>query len=465
MAFLDENYLLSNESARQIFNEIKNLPILDAHNHGDVKEILKNDNYEDIWQVVAATDHYVWEVMRKRGVEEKFITGKTTNKEKWEKLANIFEELVGNPVYEWVHLDLKYRLGINDLISSETAQKIWDESKAILAKEDKKPQALIKEMKIETMCTTNDPVEMLDEHKALIPILGKGIIRPTWRPDKAMNIFKQDWKAYIASLGKRTGIEINNIDSLIKALRQTHDYFAEIGCIASDHGVEMPLAYKIDKEDADLVFKARLKGEELDEVDQSIFISFLMHEFGRMNAEKGWVTQIHMGAVRDVRDSILDNIGPDSGGDISDHSIEIVDPLIDFLNEFDENNMQVDEKYRGLKVVLYCLDPIHQHTLATLSRAFGKNVCLGSGWWFNDTPIGMRRQLEYIVTVDVLMNFAGMVTDSRKIMSYGSRTEMFRRVLSDVLGKMVEMGQIPVNLAIKAAKYVSYEGPKNFFGF
>ena len=465
MGFLDESYLLTNNTAKQIFKEIKDLPIVDAHNHGDIKEILKNENYSDIWQVVAATDHYIWEVMRKRGIEEKFITGDASNKEKWEKLASVFEEFVGNPVYEWVHLDLKYRMGINTLISADTAQQIWKDAKDVLSQGDKKPQALLKEMNIESMCTTNDPVEMLEEHKKLISILGKGKIRPTWRPDKAMNIFKQDWKAYIIELGRRTSISIKNIDDLIKALKITHDYFKEVGCIATDHGVEMPIGFKVEKNDANKVFQTRMKGNDIEELDQAVYISYLMHEFGKMNAEKGWVMQIHMGAVRDVRDSIIDQIGPDSGGDISDHGIDIVDPIVDFLNEFDENNVAIDSKYRGLKIVLYCLDPNHQATLATLSRAFGKNVTLGSGWWYNDTPIGMKRQLEYIVSVDVLMNFAGMVTDSRKIMSYGSRTEMFRRVLSDVLGGMVENGQIPENLATKAAKYVSYEGPKKFFGF
>ncbi|MHA1338604.1 MAG: glucuronate isomerase [Promethearchaeota archaeon] len=477
MGFLDEKYLISNEAGLRIFAEIKDLPILDPHNHADANEILQNNNYSDIWQVMAATDHYVWEVMRKRGVEEKYITGDASNKEKWIALCSIFEELVGNPIYEWMHLDLRRRFGINDLICKENAEKLWTECNKILAQENKKPLALLREMNVESFCTTNDPTDMLEAHKKLAEKEGFGFMRPTWRPDRATNIFKPDWPNYIKQLGERVNINIKNIDDLIKALKITHDYFAEHGCLATDHGVETPYGFKVEKEEAEIVFQKRMKGEELSSEEVADFMSYMLHEYGKMNAEKGWVMQIHLGAVRDVRDSLFEMIGPDSGGDVSDHTIDILYPIIDFLNEFDEYSQveQLDSQQsssnnsnngkKGLKIVLYCLDPHHQSTLATLTRAFGKNVNLGAAWWFNDTPIGMKRQLEYISSVDVLMNFAGMVTDSRKILSYGSRTEMFRRVLSDVLGEMVEKGQIPENLAIKAAKYVCYEGPKKFFNF
>ncbi|MHA1821981.1 MAG: glucuronate isomerase, partial [Promethearchaeota archaeon] len=427
--------------------------------------IVENKNYSDIWQVEAATDHYVWELLRKRGVEEKYITGSASNYEKWMKLAEVFEDFVGNPVYEWVHLDLRRRFGINELISKETAQLIWEKAKEVLARDDKRPQALLKEMNIESMCTTNDPIERLEDHEKMIKIAGLGYIRPTWRPDNVMNIFKPDWKVYIKKLSDRVGFDIKNIEDLEKALKITHDYFAKFGCLASDHGVQIPYGFDVEKEEADIVFKKALNDEDIDDEEMAIYMSYMMHIFAKLNAEKSWVMQIHIGAVRDIRDSLYENIGPDSGGDVSDHNIEILDPIMEFLNKFDEQNKYIDEKYRGLKIVLYCLDPSHQATLATLSRAFGKNIALGSAWWFNDNPIGMKRQLEYIGSVDLLMNFAGMVTDSRKIMSYGSRTEMFRRVLSDVLGEMVKKGQIPKNLAIRTAKYICYEGPKKFFGF
>jgi glucuronate isomerase len=465
MGFLDEGYLLSNKVAVKIFTQIKNLPVVDAHNHCDTHEIVVNSNYTDIWQLEAATDHYVWELLRKRGISEEFITGDASNYDKWMKLAEVFEDFVGNPVYEWVHLDLRRRLGISDLISKSTGKMIWEKTKEVLSQENKRPQQLLKEMNIESMCTTNDPTELLEDHKKLQEIMGKGKIRPTWRPDNAMNIFKDTWNDYVASLGERVNKNLLTLDDFIAALRITHDYFAKMGCVASDHGVLIPLGFNVEKKDVEEIYERRIKGDETSEEEHMLFMSYMLHQFAKMNAEKDWIMQIHIGAVRDARESILTSLGPDSGGDISSHSVEIVDPILDLLNIFDEDNVISNPDHRRLKIVLYCLDPSQQITLATIARAFGKNVNLGAAWWFNDTPIGIKRQLEYITSIDLLMNFAGMVTDSRKLISYGSRTEMFRRVLSDVLGIMVEQGQIPENLAIRIAKYVCYKGPKHLFGF
>lgn len=456
MTFLDENYLLSNGVSRRIFKEVRGLPILDAHNHANVSEIRKNENYPDIWHIEAATDHYVWELLRKRGVDENYITGTASNKEKWLKLASVFEEFVGNAVYEWVHLDLMRILGIELLINEANAEEIWTKAGSLLKTEQMKPKSLLKTMNVEVMCSTDDPIDFLEDHKTLKEDQNfKTRILPTWRPDKAMNIFKPDFPEYIKKLEARVNKSIKNIDNLIQALQETHDYFDTLGARASDHGIEVPLGYTVEKARADEIFQDRLSGKVLSKEEKRDFISFMLHQFGRMNEKSCWVMQIHIGAVRDVRDSLYKSLGPDSGGDVSNHLVPILEPLKDFLNAFNGK----------LKIVLYCLDPNHMPTLATLSRAFGKNVSLGSAWWFNDTPIGIKRQLEYIGSVDLLMSFAGMVTDSRKLLSYGSRTEMFRRVLSDVLGEMVEKGQMPEELAIRAAKYICFDRIKELFGF
>jgi len=454
MAFLDENYLLSTASSKKIFKHIKDLPIIDVHNHVNVKEIWENKNYSDIWFVEGATDHYVWELLRKRGIEEEYITGAASNKEKWRKMASVFEDLVGNPVYEWVHLDLKRQLGIESLIKAENAEEIWDLSIEKLQEENLKPQALLEHMKVELMCSTDDPIDTLEYHKKLRDIADfKTKILPTWRPDKAMNILKPNFIDYIQKLEKRVNRPITTIEHLIDALQETHDYFEKMGALASDHGVEIPFGDDVSAQKADAIFQKRLNGEILDPTEERDYKSFMLHQFGKMNANSNWVMQIHIGAVRDVRDSLYTSLGPDSGGDVSNHRIPILEPLKDFLNAFDGT----------LKLVLYALDPHHLPTLATLTRAFGKNVSLGAAWWFNDSPIGMKRHLEYMGSVDLLMNFAGMVSDSRKLISYGSRTEMFRRVLADVLGNMVEKGQFPEELAIRSAKYICYDRKKDLF--
>ena len=304
------------------------------------------------------------------------------------------------------------------------------------------------------MFSTDDPIDSLEYHQKLAQSDCPVRVLPTFRPDKAMNIFKPDWCEYIAEFEELVGSKFKSVTDLVAALQSRHDFFAENGCVASDHGVEVPFAFDVEEEDADEIFCKARKGHDLDEDEMVLFMSYLLNEVAEMDAAKGWVFQLHIGAVRDVRDMLFETIGADTGGDISDHVTDIVTPLRDLLNRFDER----------LNVVLYNFNPTHTGTLAQLTRAFGAKVNLGLAWWLNDSPIGMKRQLEYVGSVDVLMNMAGMVSDSRKVLSYGSRHEMFRRVLSDVVGNMVEMGQVPLPLAEKLVKYLAYDRPKELFG-
>ena len=453
MAFLDSNYLLSGESAKKIFAEVKDLPVIDAHNHADVKRIADNTPFSDPWELFAATDHYVWEVMRKRSVPEKFITGDASAHDKFTALAEIFPDLAGNPVYEWIHLDLKF-LGMgNILLDSSTGETVWNELSKILAAPEAKPISLIKKMNIEAMCSTDDPADLLTEHSRANTLLGSQTIHPTWRPDKYMFPAKTTFKDAVKRLALRFGNEITTLTQFTDALKKSHDFFAESGCRASDHGLEMPYDGDADTSDAEKIFAKALAGSPVTQNENDIFASFMMRKFAELDSEKGFVFQFHLGAVRDVRDSLYTSLGPDSGGDLADHSINIVKPLCRFLNKFDGK----------MKSVLYCLDPSHQADLAGVARAFGAMVNLGSAWWLNDTPIGMKRQLEYAGSVDLLANHAGMVSDSRKILSYASRFEMFRRVLADTLGKMVDASQMPQETAERLAVKVAYSNPKKFF--
>ena len=454
MGFLDERYLLNSDCAARLFAAVKDLPVMDVHNHADVAWIADNRKFSDPWQLFAATDHYVWEVMRKCDVPEDLITGSASAHDKWMALAKIFPECVGNPVYEWIHLDLR-RLGIDHIqLCAETGEQIWQECCRILSQDEFAPVSLIRKMNIETMCSTDDPLDLLEEHRRANALFGKTVIRPTWRPDKAMNIYQPAWRSYIEKLSARFQRPINSFSDLIAVLEESHAYFAGAGAIASDHGLEKPFSGDVSAEDADTVFCKAMAGEKISVEEQEIFMSRMLLEFARMDEESGWVFQMHIGAVRDVRDCLFKELGPDSGGDVSDHMIDIVKPLCRFLNHFDRKN---------LKVILYCLEPAHQASLATVSRAFGSRVRLGSAWWLNDTPIGMRRQLEYIGSVDVYSRFAGMVSDSRKLLSYGSRFEMFRRILCDVIANQVNAGQMPESCAVELVKTMCYSGPKRFF--
>ena len=450
--FLGDSYLLSSDSARSLYERVRDLPIVDAHNHADIVEIVENQPWSDIWEVEGATDHYVWEMMRKRCVDEELITGGGDNHHKWLALAEIFPQLAGNPTYEWIHLDLKRRFGIDEVISSDTAESIWEKTKTSLAQPTMRPQALLEAMKVEVMCTTDDPTISLPHHKRARQEIEGTRILPTWRPDKAMKIQWEGWLDWVSALGEETGEDVASLDGFLAALRATHDAFADMGCVASDHGVTVPWSHDADPVRPSRIHEQAMNGRRITNDQIADYHAFLLREFARMNAATDWVMQIHTGAVRDYRDRLLRTLGPDTGGDISDHSIEIVENLRPLLNEMDGR----------LKIVLYCIDPGHTASLATIARAF-PNVSLGAPWWFNDSSYGMETSLRYVATVDLLANHAGMVTDSRKLMSFGSRTEMWRRAMCNVVGDMVERGQMPGEAAEELVIGLAYEQPKSLF--
>lgn len=452
MGFLDDHYLLTSPAARELFPLVRDLPIVDLHNHADAAEIVANENWTDLWQVEGATDHYVWELMRRRGVSEDRITGSAPNREKWDRLAAVFPDLVGNPTYEWIHLDLRRHFGIEGIIAAETADSIWNRTREVLAKPEMKPQAVLERMKIEVMCTTDDPTDRLPNHEKARAVSSRTTILPTWRPDKAMNVEAPTWRDFVSQLCASFKEDASSLTGLTAALAASHAYFQSLGCVAGDHGLTVPTSRLVPESRVADLYRRRWDGEMLREEEIGDLKAYLLHVFGRLNRDAGWVMQLHIGAVRNYRLKLVEQIGPDSGGDISSQDVEFVENLHAFLNQFDGT----------LKVVLYCVDPTHLPTLATLARAF-PNVFLGSAWWWNDSPYGMESQLKYLATVDLLSNHAGMVTDSRKLISFGSRTEMFRRVLCQVVGEMIEKGQIPEDPAERLVRRLCYDRPKELF--
>ncbi len=454
MAFLDEDYLLETDAARELYDAIADRPIVDPHTHADVAEIVENDGWDDVWEVEAATDHYVWALMRNCGIDEELITGDADNREKWTALAEVFPQFAGNPTYEWVHLDLQRRFGIDETISAETADEIWEETKAQLAEDDMRPQELLAEMNVEVVGSTDDPTDDLAYHERAADEVDGVELVPTWRADRAVKVDQPEWTDFVAELAEATEIDTDDFDGLLAALEASHDYFDERGCRACDLGVEQPVSRSVSDERARDVFERALAGASLSEREVGDFQAYLTEYIGELNAEKGWVTQLHLGPVRNYRDSLFERLGPAAGGDISTGDVDLVKPLEHFLNRFDEE----------MDVVIYVIDPAHYPSVATMARVF-PNVTVGPAWWFNDSPFGMEHQLEYVGTVELLSQHAGMVSDSRKLLSYGSRFEMFRRSLANVVGKQVERGQVPADVARDLAENLAYDRPKELYGF
>ena len=454
MTFLaDEHYLLESQPARTIYSQIVDLPILDPHSHADVPRIVENEPYTDIWEIEGATDHYVWALMRKRGVPESHITGQASHREKWDALAEIMPEIAGNPTYEWIHLDLYRRFGIEKPISAATAEEIWTDTKEKLREGNMDPQSLLQEMNVDVICSTDDPTDSLQYH-AQAHRGGLGVtLRPTWRADRALKIDDSEWDQFVDDLEDATDYSVRTLDDYLDALAQTHDHFAEHGCVASDVGIEQLTTEEVPKPVAEEAFNNAMDGE-ISDAEARAFRAYVLEFVGELNTEKGWVTQLHLGPVRDYREALYEEIGKDAGGDVATQAIDLVGDLEYFLNRFDGEH----------EIVLYCLDASHYPALTSVTRAF-PNVSMGPAWWFNDNPSMMEHQLNIVGTVDTLANFSGMVSDSRKVMSYSSRFEMFRRSLANVLGEQVTRGQIPLTVAEDLAEHVAHDRPKQLFGF
>lgn len=438
--FLGEDYLLVNKTSKKIYEEIKNLPFFDIHSHVDINQLADNKNFEDIWQLEGQTDHYVWELMRRRGVEEKYITGNATNKEKWFKLASVFPDFVGNPVYEWIHLDLRRNLDINEEISADTANKIWDISKEALKKESLKPLNIIKNANIKKMCIVSDVLDNLENFKK---VNAPFKILPVFRADKVYNIEKDSFTDFCNEICQKFNSEVT-FEGFLDALSKALSYFKEYECKISDQGLFIPYGHYVTKSRAKEIYLKRIAHKELNCEEVADYKAFMLFYLGELYCENNFTAQYHIGAVRDYRKCLFDLLGADSGGDISTNSLEIAMNLKDFLNTFEGK----------FNIILYVVDPSHLPTIATIARAY-PNVLIGAPWWFNDSPFGIEFCFKYISSVDLLINFSGFTTDSRKIISFGSRIELFRRVLSSVMGEFVEKGQMPYNRALNVAKDIS----------
>ncbi len=447
-----EGYLLRTRAGREIYGHIGDLPIADAHSHVEASRIAENEGWDDIWEAEGETDHYVWEIMRRLGVPEDLITGPASNQEKWLALGKIFPMCAGNPVYDWIHLDLRRRFGIDTLLGPDTAAEIWECTKEALSRPDMRPRELLQAMGVEVLATTDPPAADLSAHRRLAEEFPEVKVVPTWRPDPLLRVEDPRWAGEIQRLGERYDVDVSSLRGLVQALEADHAEFARHGCRASDHAIREPYLLEVSEARASRAYARAVAGGGLSRDDVAAIRAYLMYRFAELNAAAGWVMQLHIGAVRDYRDSLFLSLGRDSGGDVADHRLDLVGGLREFLNRFDGR----------LTVVLYVLHPAHLYTACVLARAF-PGVYLGAPWWFMDNPHHMREYLELVANVDLLSLFAGMVTDSRKLLSYESRTIVFRRVLADTLGQMVEEGRMLLPVARKLAERLAYRRPKELF--
>ncbi|OQB16009.1 MAG: Uronate isomerase [Firmicutes bacterium ADurb.Bin193] len=438
--FLDENFLLNNEVSVKLYHDYaKKMPIYDYHCHLNPKEIYENRPYENITQMWLGGDHYKWRLMRQNGVDEKYITGDSTDYEKFEKFVECVQYAAGNPIYHWCHLELRRYFDCYDILCSQNTKLIWDKCE----KFKYTPQQLMSMSDVKVACTTDDPLDTLEYHVKLKDFTTK--ILPTFRPDKLVNIDKAGFSEYLKKCGG-----LKTITEIEAFLEDRVKFFWENGCRISDHGLDY-VPYVVG--DAQAALTKALKGESLTSLEADAYKTHILLTCARLYKKYGIVMQIHYGALRNNNSVMFKKLGPDTG----------FDSIGDYPAAYNLSRL-IDTMGDNPKIILYSLNPNDNWALATMTGNF-RNVMFGSAWWFNDHIDGMTDQMKALANLAPLNKFVGMLTDSRSFLSY-PRHEYFRRILCSILGDWTSNGMFPENYDIlgKIVMDICYNNAVEFFG-
>ena len=462
--FMDKDFLLTTETAKKLYHEYAEvMPVLDYHCHIPPREIFEDRKFDNITQVWLGADHYKWRQMRSNGVEERYITGDASDREKFQKWAETLEMAIGNPLYHWSHLELQRYFGYEGHLCGDTAEEVWNICNEKL-QNGLSARKLIEISNVTLVCTTDDPIDTLEWHQKIKADESFHVqVVPAWRPERAMNVDKPDYVEYLQKLSEVSGVEVKDFDSLIEALKVRLDYFAANNCTISDHSLEYVMYAPASKEVVDEIFAKRLSGEMLNAAEKKVFETAFMIELGKAYHEKNWVMQLHFAVKRDNNKSIYARIGADAGIDCISNFTP-ADQMADFLNA-------LAEAEKLPKTILYSLNPADNAAIGTIMGCFqnadaiGK-VQQGSAWWFNDHKPGMIEQMTSLASLGLLGNFIGMLTDSRSFLSY-TRHEYFRRILCELIGGWVENGEYPADYKAleKIIKGISYNNAVRYFNF
>lgn len=463
--FMDREFLLSTPTAQAIFHDFaEKMPIVDYHCHINPQEIYEDRKFENITQVWLGGDHYKWRQMRSNGVEERYITGDASDREKFQKWAETLPKLIGNPLYHWSHLELQRYFGYTGYLNGDTAEEVWNLCNAKLQEDSMTVRNIIRQSNVKLICTTDDPIDSLEWHKKLAADDSFEVqMLPAWRPDKAMNLEKPDYADYIAKLSAVSGIEVKDFASLKEALKNRMAYFAENGCSVSDHALEYVMYAPASDEEIDEILKKALSGQAVSKEEELKFKTAFMVFVGREYCKLDWAMQLHYGCKRDNNVFRYEQLGPDTGFDCINNYAPSAQ-MADFLNALNST----DELPR---TIIYSLNPVDNASIGTIIGCFqdptmqGK-VQQGSAWWFNDHKVGMTEQMTSLANLGCLGNFIGMLTDSRSFLSY-TRHEYFRRVMCELIGGWVENGEYPADMKSlkEIVEGISYNNTVKYFKF
>jgi glucuronate isomerase len=462
-SFITDNFLLKSSFAQKLYHDYaKELPIIDYHNHLPPDEIAADRQFENLTQVWLNGDHYKWRAMRTLGIDEAFITGSKSDQFKFLKWADTVPYTLRNPLYHWTHLELQRYFNITDLLQPETATAIYAEANARLNTPAYSTRGLLAKMKVEVVCTTDDPTDSLKSHQQLAGAALK--VLPTFRPDKVYNFTSTEgYLKYQQTLAQVSGVAITDFDSLLVALQNRVTYFHETGCRLADHGLGQISVPDAGAPNVQRIFEKLNKHQSLTEAELITFRYKVLTALCRMYHQVGWTQQFHLGALRNTNTRMLQQLGPDTGFD-SIGDFAQASALAAFLNDLDSTNQLC-------KTVIYNLNPADNEVFAAMIGNFNDGsvkgkIQYGSAWWFLDQKDGMEKQLNALSNMSLLSCFIGMLTDSRSFLSF-PRHEYFRRILCNLIGKDVENGELPADEKWlgKIVADVCYYNAKEYFGF
>lgn len=463
--FLDQNFLLQSKTAEKLyFDYAANMPIIDYHNHLIPKQIAENHQFENITQIWLYGDHYKWRAMRTQGVNERFITGDASDEEKFQAWAETVPFTIRNPLYHWTHQELQRPFGIHTILNGITGKEIYTKANEKLATENFRVQGLLKQFGVETLCTTDDPIDDLAFHKAIKKQNVGFLVLPTYRPDKAMAVENAVvFNEYVSKLEAVCNKEIQTLNQYLDCLAERHQYFHDMGCRISDHGLETVYAEDFSIGQCQVIFHKLRYKNELSPKEIIHFKSFMLHWFAVEDHRKGWTQQYHLGAIRNNNSRMMRVLGPDTGFD-SIGDFAMARALAKFLDKLDTEDQLA-------KTILYNLNPADNALFGTMIGNFNDGstpgkIQFGSGWWFLDQKQGMTEQMNALSNFGLLSRFVGMLTDSRSFLSF-SRHEYFRRLLCNLIATDIVNGELPNDLPWmgKIVQDICYYNAKNYFKF
>lgn len=461
MTYLKDNFLLKNKTAEKLyFDYAKDMPIFDYHCHLPEKQILENKPFNDIFEIWLKGDHYKWRLMRNYGVNEEYITGDKSNKEKFLTYCKVLGTAFGNPLYHWSQVELKEFFNCEIEINEENAETIWNWCNEYIKLNNVTPQSLIEKSNVKFIFTTN---EIFDDLTTFAKIREKDYrfkVIPAFRADKIMNVEAKGYYGFIEKLASLTGA-IEDIDDLESAIEKRLREFIKEGTCASD--IALQSAYPVaDRAAANEVFKRARSGKTVTETEAETFKGYFTYFLMKLYAKYDIRTEIHVGAMRNNNSVMLDKLGLDTGYDsiAEDDGIKYLSRLFDRLNN--ENALP--------KTILFNLNPKMNTEIMTLIGCFQSDeargkIQYGPAWWFLDNKVGMEKHLEDLTATGHIGAFVGMLTDSRSLLSY-PRHHYFRRILCNYLGTLIEDGEMTNDLELvgKVVKDVSYNNAVNYFG-